>query len=55
MTIYMDNGETVKIYSVKEEVAEAVITLLKADSESVWSETHPGYGVAIVDKEKGEE
>lgn len=50
MTIYVDDGETVKIYPVKVKVAKAVMTLLELDDELVWSETHTGYGVAIVDK-----
>ena len=52
MTIYVDDGETVKIYPVKVKVAKAVMTLLETDDELVWSETHTGYGVAIVDKAK---
>lgn len=55
MTIYVDDGETVKIYPVKVKVAKAVITLLEADDELMWSETHAGYGVAIVDKEENKE
>lgn len=55
MTIYVDEGETVKIYPVKVKVAKAVMTLLEMDGELVWSETHPGYGVAIVDKAESEE
>lgn len=56
MTIYIDNGKTVKIYhQVKVKVAKAVMTLLETDDELVWSETHEGYGVAIVDKAEGED
>jgi hypothetical protein len=55
VTIYVDNGETVKIYPVKAKVAKAVMTLLEADDDLVWSETHSGYGVAIVDKEESED
>ena len=55
MTIYVDDGETVKIYPVKVKVAKAVMTLLETDNELVWSQTHKGYGVAIVNKEEGEE
>lgn len=55
MNIYVDNDETVKIYPVKEEVAKAVITLLETGGEVIGSETHPGYGVAIIDKEESEE
>lgn len=54
MTIYVDDGETVKIYPVKVKVAKAVMTLLELDNEAIWSETHPGYGVEIVDKAKRE-
>ena len=54
MTIYVDDGEAVKIYMVKVKVAKAVMTLLETDEELVWSETHKGYGVAIVDKSKSE-
>lgn len=57
MTIYVDDGETVKIYPVKVKIAKAVMTLLEADNELVWSETHKGYGVEIINKhisEKGE-
>ena len=55
MTIYVDDGETVKIYPVKVKVAKAIMTLLETDNELVWSSTHAGYGVAIVDKEKNED
>ena len=55
MTIYVDDGETVRIYPVKVKVAKAVMTLLEMDNELVWSETHKGYGVVIVDKEENEE
>jgi hypothetical protein len=51
MTIYVDDGERVKIYSsVKIKVAKAVMTLLETDDELLWSETHTGYGVAIIHK-----
>ena len=55
MNIYVDNGDTVKIYPVKSDVAKAVMTLLETDKALAWSETHPGYGVAIVDKGESEE
>lgn len=55
MTIYVDDGETVKIYPVKVKVAKAVMTLLESDDELVWSKTHKGYGVAIIDKAESEE
>lgn len=55
MTIYIDDGETVKIYPVKVKVAKAVMTLLETDSELVWIETHKGYGVVIIDKAESEE
>ena len=54
MTIYVDDGKTVKIYPVKAKVAKAVMTLLEVDNELVGSETHTGYGVKIVDKEESE-
>ena len=55
MTIYVDDGKTVKIYPVKAKIAKAVMTLLETDNELVWSETLAGYGVAIVDKTKSEQ
>lgn len=55
MTIYVDNGESVKIYPVKAKVAKAVMTLLETDEDLAVSETHKGYGVAIVDKAESEE
>lgn len=55
MTIYVDTGKSVKIYPVTESIARAVMTLLETDNEFVWSETHSGYHVAIVDKTEGEE
>lgn len=56
MTIYVDNGETVKTYhAVKVKVAKAVMALLELDDELVWSETYAGYGVAIVDKAESED
>ena len=54
MTIYVDDGNTVKIYPVKVKVAKAVMTLLEMDCELVWSETHKGCGVEIVDKAESE-
>ncbi len=54
MTIYVDDGEAVKIYPVKAKVAKAVMTLLEMDDELVWSKTHVGYGVEIVDKAESE-
>jgi hypothetical protein len=54
MTIYIDDGESVKIYPVKIKVAKAVMTLLELDDEWVWSKTHTGYGVTIVDKAESE-
>ena len=54
MNIYVDDGEVVKIYPVKLEIAKAVMTLLETDKALAWSETHPGYGVAIVDKGESE-
>ena len=50
MTIYIDNGDTVKIYPAKVKVVKAIETLLELDDNLVWSETHAGYGVAIIDK-----
>lgn len=52
--LYIDNGKTVKTYSVKSRVAKAIMTLLETDEELVWSETREGYGVAIVDKTESE-
>lgn len=49
MTIYVDDGETVRIYPVKVKVAKAIMTLLETDDKLVWSRS-PGYGVALVDK-----
>ena len=54
MTIYIDDGETVKIYPVKAGVAKAVMTLLETDDELEWSRTHIGYGVMIVEREMEE-
>ena len=55
MTIYVDDGETVKIYPVKVKLEKAIMTLLETDGELPYSETHEGYGVAIVDKAESEE
>ena len=55
MTIYIDDGKTVKIYPVKSRVAEAVMTLLETDEKLVWSEMLEGYGVAIVDRSESED
>jgi hypothetical protein len=55
MTIYVDDGKTVKIYdSVKAKVAKAIMTLLEMNDEVMRSETHTGYGVKIVDKSETE-
>jgi len=55
MTIYVDDGETVKIYPVKVKVAKAIMALLELDDELVWSKTRAGYGVAIIDKAERKE
>ena len=55
MTIYVDDGEAVKIYKVTPKIAEAIMTLLEADEGMVWSKTDAGYGVTIVDKAESEE
>lgn len=55
MTIYIDDGEVVKIYPVKVKIAKAVMTLLEMDDELLGSTTHKGYGVAIVDKSESED
>lgn len=55
MIIYVDDGEAVKIYPVKVKVAKAVMTLLEMDDGLIWSKTHVGYGVEIVDKTEGED
>lgn len=55
MAIYIDDGDTVKTYPVKVKVAKAIMTLLESDDELVWSQTHSGYGVEIVDKKKKRE
>ena len=54
MTIYVDDEEKVKIYSVKTKVAKAIMTLLETDDDLVYSETHKGYSIKIVDKEEKE-
>lgn len=54
MTIYVDDGETVKIYPVNVKVAKAIMTLLETDEDFAVSETHKGYGVEIVDKTERE-
>lgn len=54
MTLYVDDGKTVKIYQIKAKVAKAVMTLLEMNDNLECSETHPGYGVAIVDKKESE-
>lgn len=53
--LYIDNGKTVKTYSVKSRIAKAIMTLLETDEELVWSETREGYGVTIIDKTKSED
>lgn len=55
MTIYVDNGDTVKIYPTKAKVAKAIETLLELDDNSVWRETDKGYGVAVIYKAESEE
>ena len=55
MKIYIDDGEAVKIYSVKVKVAKAIMTLLELDDEMVWSKTHTGYGVEIVNRVESED
>ena len=54
MTIYVDDGRTVRTYPVKNKVGKAVMTLLELDEEVIWNETHEGYGVTIVDKVESE-
>lgn len=55
MTIYVDDGKTVKNYPVQAKVAKAVMTLLEAHNSLMWSETLPWYGVKIVDKAESED
>ena len=55
MTLYVDNGERVKIYHVTSKVAKAVMILLETDDKLIWSTTHTGYGVEIVNKVESEE
>ena len=56
MTIYIDDGKTVKIYNpARVKVVKAIITLLETNDEMLWSETHEGYGVKIVDKSESED
>ncbi len=50
INIYIDDGKTVKIYSLSDKVAESIITLLDC-APSCCSETNEGYGVVVVDKE----
>lgn len=53
MKIFIDDGEFVKIYAVKNKVAKAVMTLLEAeDDEVIYSTTDKGYEVAILDKNR---
>lgn len=55
MTIYIDNGDTVKSYDlVKPKVAKAIETFLELDDDLVWSETDKGYGVTLIYKAEGE-
>lgn len=54
MTIYVDDGDVVKIYPVNVKVAKAVMTLLEMDADLAVSETHKGYGVEIIDKTERE-
>ena len=55
MTIYIDDGNRVNIYPVKDKVAKAIMTILETDNELIWSVTHTGYGVAIINKAESEE
>lgn len=53
MTIYIDDGESVKIYlNVKVKSVKEVMALLGSYDKSAWSTT-TGYGVKVVDKEAG--
>ena len=52
MTIYVDDGKTVKTYhQVKVSVAKAVMTLLETDDELVWTET-PANCISLEDIKK---
>ena len=57
MSIYIDNGKTVKHYctSNHKRIEEAIQTLLESIEDIAYSETHEGYGIRIVDKESDEE
>lgn len=50
--IYIDNGKTVKVYSVSSKIAKAIETLLEADESLMYSETDTGYTVELVEKEE---
>lgn len=55
MTIYIDDGELVKIYQVKDKTAKAVMALLKRNEILTCGATHKGYELAIVERKKSEE
>ena len=55
MTIYIDNGEKVKTYSVSTNIARTIMTLLESNGGVVCATTHKGYGVKIIDKAESEE
>lgn len=51
MSIYIDNGSTVKHYCTNNKTDKAVATLLEQIEDLVWSNTHEGYEVDIKEKE----
>lgn len=51
MSLYIDNGTTVKHYCTNKRIEKAIQTLLESIEDIVYSETHEGYEVQI--KEKG--
>jgi len=57
VSIYIDNGTTVKHYCTDKHrrIEKAIQTLLESVEDIIYSETHEGYGVRIVDKESGGE
>lgn len=52
MSLYIDNGKTVKHFCTNKRTENAIITLLKQMDDLCSGETREGYTVKIVDREE---
>ena len=54
MSIYIqdDKKHTVRYYATTSKIEKAIDTLLQADADLMYSETHEGYAVTIIEMQE---